>query len=60
MQKYGLDRPSEEMQETSTFSRAAVTGTDKDKERKWQYIGKNMYYSNILYFEYFIFLLIYT
>lgn len=40
MQKYGLDRPSEEMQETSTFSRAAVTGTDKDKERKWQYIGK--------------------
>ena len=48
MQKYGLDRPSEEMQETSTFSRAAVTGTDKDKERKWQYIGKNknrnMYY----------------
>ena len=37
------------MQETSTFSRAAFTGTDKDKERKWQYIGKNKYMNLIIF-----------
>ena len=40
MQKIGSDSPPEDVQESSTFSRAAVTGTDKDKERKWQYIGE--------------------
>mmetsp|Transcript_28994 Transcript_28994/g.27777 ORF Transcript_28994/g.27777 Transcript_28994/m.27777 type:complete len:245 (-) Transcript_28994:114-848(-) len=37
MSRISLDRPPEEMIETSTFVRAPATGTDKDKTRPWLY-----------------------
>ena len=42
MQKNGLERPAEEMIETSTFIRTPLTGTAADSKRAWLYSGKNL------------------
>ena len=51
MQKNGLERPAEEMIETSTFIRTPLTGTAADSKRAWLYSGRRMFKTSFLFFS---------